>query len=313
MAITVGKSLVQTPARNIIEGMYVVNEKGEYEKIVSRDVFIYKGDVYDLDVEKVHNFIANGVVTHNCIYAWRGAVNAISSLPDDIFKTLYLTESFRFTQEIADKATSLLSYIGNSTRIKGRGKSKPINSKAIIVRTNSCLLNYLLEAAEEGKKVYVLADLKSLWSKLYHIQALYFNDKPKYPDAELKQYSSYKELVKAAEQLPEIDRLLRLSATLSKGAGLYKNIGRIKSIIVKKEAYSDFTIATGHKSKGLEWDEVTLAEDFLSVKEDTAKEDLIEQLKKDQTCELIYVALTRAKVKVNLPYEIEELIKEGEL
>ncbi len=29
--------------------------------------------VYDLDVERTHNFIANGLVTHNSIYAFRGA------------------------------------------------------------------------------------------------------------------------------------------------------------------------------------------------------------------------------------------------
>ncbi|MGH7747707.1 MAG: hypothetical protein ACREQ5_23555, partial [Candidatus Dormibacteria bacterium] len=29
--------------------------------------------VYDLDVEQTHNFIANGLVTHNSVYGFRGA------------------------------------------------------------------------------------------------------------------------------------------------------------------------------------------------------------------------------------------------
>jgi len=29
--------------------------------------------VYDLDIENTHNFVANGLITHNSIYGWRGA------------------------------------------------------------------------------------------------------------------------------------------------------------------------------------------------------------------------------------------------
>jgi len=30
----------------------------------------YKSDVYDLDVEKYHNFSANGIILHNCLSDW---------------------------------------------------------------------------------------------------------------------------------------------------------------------------------------------------------------------------------------------------
>ncbi len=44
--------------------------------------------VYDLDIERTHNFIANGIVTHNSIYSWRGANPKVllqfeSDFPDD--------------------------------------------------------------------------------------------------------------------------------------------------------------------------------------------------------------------------------------
>lgn len=33
----------------------------------------YEGKVYDLEVDKVHNYIAEGIAVHNSIYSWRGA------------------------------------------------------------------------------------------------------------------------------------------------------------------------------------------------------------------------------------------------
>jgi len=310
---------------------------------VSSVEYLGKDTVYDITVQDNHNFCTTrvrsmnsvGCIVHNCqdsnqvtmdivlsqqnygtqlitvgdnfqsIYAWRNAVNALDNLPEGKFKTLYLTESFRFTQEIADKATKIISYLNNDRPIIGRGKEKAIESKAVIVRNNSTLLEQLLSAYNKKEKVYVLADLKSLWSKLYHIQALYFKEKPRYPDSELKQYKTYKELLEASENLPEIAKLIKLPLTLGHGDGLHKNINNIKSILVKKESDGDFTLTTGHKSKGLEWDEVTLTDDFLKVGED---QDVLDVLSNNQTCELIYVALTRARVKVNLPLEIERLL-----
>jgi len=239
------------------------------------------------------------------IYAWRGAVNALNKLPSKEFETLYLTKSFRFTQEIAATATKIINYIGNDKQITGVAKEKPCKNRATIVRNNTTLLSHLLNAYNRNEKVFVLADLKSLWGKLYHIQALFFGDSPRYPDAELKQYKTYKELLKAAETIPEIAKLIRLSELLGKNRGLTKSINEIKSIVVKREEDADITLTTGHKSKGLEWDEVTLTDDFLTVKEG---EDAVDKLYEDQTAELIYVALTRAKYKVNLPETIEDLL-----
>ncbi len=34
---------------------------------------LHNGPVYDLDIDKVHNFAAAGVIVHNSIYSWRGA------------------------------------------------------------------------------------------------------------------------------------------------------------------------------------------------------------------------------------------------
>jgi len=241
------------------------------------------------------------------IYEWNRAKDALDKFPGS-FQELYLTESFRFTQAIADKATSLLSYLGNDRPIIGRAVEADIQTKCTIVRNNTTLIDELLQAYQRGEKVKVLADLKPVWAKLYHISALRFKEIPKYPDKELAQYSSYNELLKAAKLLPELSKLLNITNVLISYGSMHSSIANIKSIIVTKEEDADFTLTTAHKSKGLQWEEVTLREDLLIVPEDYTGE-IKDLLFKDQTANLIYVALSRAQYKVNLPSTIKQLLE----
>jgi superfamily I DNA/RNA helicase len=251
------------------------------------------------------------------IYEWRGAIDAFKLLPET-FTKLYLTESFRFTQEIADMAYKLTAIAGNTRKIIGRGKvpNGLIDDKeVIIVRNNSTGLGYILEAANMDKAIYAEMDLTDLWGKLYHISSLMGKQVPKYPNKELTQYQTFRELCDASELIPEVKKLINLTSQLS-NRGLTANINRIKSCLVKSEGEADIIITTAHKSKGREYNKVELAYDMFYVK---GEETEIEVLLRDQTLNLIYVALTRGKYKVKLPMAIlellanyEELIEEAE-
>jgi superfamily I DNA/RNA helicase len=118
-------------------------------------------------------------------------------------------------------------------------------------------------------------------------------------------FKTYEEMQKEAIYDSNLESLLNLTTTLA-GMGLHKTIENMKSVIVDDVSQAKYTLTTAHKSKGLEWDEVTLADDLLYLEEEG--DDVIDVLKKDQCCELIYVALTRAKYKVNLPLLISEVI-----
>jgi len=243
---------------------------------------------------------------YQAIYEWRGAINALDKLGDN-FDHLYLTESFRFTPQVAEMATKLTSIIGNDRKVIGNADKSNYTgngTKAIIVRTNSTILSQLLHAEATGSKVFVLADLKELWSKMYHISAIMSSSKVIYPNKELAQFTSKKELEEAAEQMPELTRLIKLTMGLS-ADGLANNINKIKSVIVTDPDRADYTLTTAHKSKGLEWDEVTLTDDMLVVREGQEIEDVLFE---SQTVELLYVAVTRAKYVINLPELVEEVI-----
>jgi superfamily I DNA/RNA helicase len=244
--------------------------------------------------------------SYQSIYEWRGAVNAFDSIPDT-FKRLYLTESFRFTPEIAELATKLTSIAGNDRPIIGKAEVKPVKTSAIIVRTNASIIDYLLAAVQENYKVHVVADLQDLWSKLYHLSALGSGSKPKFPNAELRRFNTIGEFATEAERNPDLKRLATLSFKMSQGRGTHGNIVAIKGVLAETPAEGKFTIVTSHKSKGLEFDAVTLDMDMLRETEEGGIDDLVKLLKDNQTLNLLYVAMTRAKYQLTLPANVYDI------
>ena len=51
----------------------MVDEHGEFDVVADVEWVPLDEPVYDLDVDRTHNFVANGIVTHNSIYKFRGA------------------------------------------------------------------------------------------------------------------------------------------------------------------------------------------------------------------------------------------------
>lgn len=297
--------------------------------------------VYDITVEDNHNFIttrvnninSTGCIVHNCqdsnpvtldifynqtnsqlimvgdsyqsIYEWRGAVNAFDNIPDT-FKRLYLTESFRFTPEIAELATKLTSIAGNNKPIIGKAEAKPVKTSAIIVRTNASIIDYLLSAVQDNYKVHVVADLQDLWSKLYHLSALATGAKPKFPNADLRRFNTIGEFITEAERNSDLKRLHTLSFKMSQGRGTHGNIVAIKGVLAETPEEGKFTIVTIWKSKGLEFDSVELDYDCFHQEDDQSIEDL---LYKGQVVEYLYVAITRARYSLTLPEPIQYIIE----
>jgi DNA helicase-2/ATP-dependent DNA helicase PcrA len=110
--LTTGDKFAFQPASHLRPTMIVpVYENGAIveDEIVSVEEIEYDGLVYDLNVENLHNYTANGVVVHNSVYGWRAAdirniLNFEQDNPDA--KVIVLGQNYRSTQtilKVADK------------------------------------------------------------------------------------------------------------------------------------------------------------------------------------------------------------------
>ena len=107
------------PASHLHPSMIVSIEKDG--KIIEDDIIEvshepYNGNVYDFEIESLHNYIANGMVVHNSIYAWRGAdYRNIHRFEQDFpdAQTILLEQNYRSHQNILDVATGVINQARN--------------------------------------------------------------------------------------------------------------------------------------------------------------------------------------------------------
>ncbi len=125
------KKALIVSAGNLFAGMFlpVVSKKGiNYEMIVKRKEEIKTKTVYDLEVDRTHNFIADNIVVHNSIFKFRGAsLSNIMQFKEDFkeAKEVVLSKNYRSGQDILDRAYEFIKH-NNPNRLEA---SLNINKK----------------------------------------------------------------------------------------------------------------------------------------------------------------------------------------
>ncbi|HVJ96271.1 MAG TPA: 3'-5' exonuclease, partial [Acidimicrobiia bacterium] len=100
------------PAASVRPGMVMVDESGRFDVVQTVEFVQLDAPVYDLDIEATHNFVANGIVTHNSVYKFRGAdfrnlIRFEEEFPEAV--TVVLDQNYRSTQRILEAANAVIA------------------------------------------------------------------------------------------------------------------------------------------------------------------------------------------------------------
>ncbi|MCK9549472.1 3'-5' exonuclease [Aquamicrobium sp.] len=234
------------------------------------------------------------------IFTWRGAVNSIQQLSLlEEAKVVYLSKSFRCSPYIAEIANNVIRKAGAEKDFIGIGGTKPIeiHTPAIIARTNGKLINFCVDAIlDENAKIYFVGGVKNYNLKeLLDIKYLMSKRHDFIKNKFYKQFENIKELKAYADEIEDIGLKSLIGIVLKHSKedakiGLHELIKLIKESATASIKEADYIVTTAHKSKGLEWDNVVLLDDFIEC----SKVSYPDQKEKEELY-LLYVAITRAK------------------
>jgi superfamily I DNA/RNA helicase len=252
------------------------------------------------------------------IYGWRYAVNALKNVH---FTQHSLTTSFRFNDHIAGLAMECLrwkEHLGEnvSLTIRGVGANKKIKSRATIARSNLALLKNAIDAVQHDrsmKKLYFEGNIKSYTyaaegASIYDVLNLYQDKKDYVRDPLIASMGSYAQLSDYAETSEDMELRMLIDIVNAYGAQIPALLKKVTSLHVDddKRDEADMIFSTLHRCKGMEYDSVTLTEDFINedrVKKLLAgqKENAVDRQKLSEEINLAYVAVTRSKNFLDFP------------
>ncbi|MFC6674025.1 3'-5' exonuclease [Marinobacterium aestuariivivens] len=180
----------------------------------------------------------------------------------------------------------------------GRGKQDQVVTTlppetghyTVLSRTVIGVIQSAMMSAMAGKKVYWVGGVQSY--QLAELEDLFWFAIRKFDNIrnpkQLKDYrdfEDYEDIAKATKD-PE---MLRAISLLKSCDDVPRLIGTMLEQTVTNEQNADVTVSTAHRSKGLEWESVVLADDFPDIFDPE-----LEPENRQDEINLLYVACTRA-------------------
>lgn len=243
--------------------------------------------------------------THQQIYAWRGAVNAMEMIDAPEY---HITQSFRWGPAIARLANAIIEVKGPLVHpVRGYEKKMttfgvPSEPFTYITRGNASIFSRALACAEADIKFCVVGSIEPALRQMESAYALYAGRRHQITDQEFRIFQDWNELVTASQDDHGLAKVVeRVEEYTTRIPGLLEKL-RNAGEVGEDEAAQILT--TTHKAKGREWDHVELANDFRSHKRDRDEGEppRVEEVN------ILYVAATRAMKLLGLNRAAEELL-----
>lgn len=261
------------------------------------------------------------------IYMWRGAVNSLQRIDGTKYS---LTNSFRVGKDIENLVKKTYKEIDVNIELTGTNNKNVLvesidqNEKfTFLARTNATLVLFAMENLH--KKIHIPENIKfDILMDVYKFWA--YSDKNK--NYALMPYKNFKELKGDNDKGVIFDNELSLSIMLVER---YEDdipdiINNLKDVTIKDMRKAEIILMTAHSTKGLEFEKVIVADDFITIKEINKKKKKLEHeirttksLKKKKRLKRIlenmlgsiqeefnvkYVAFTRSFGEIEIDYPL---------
>ncbi len=248
--------------------------------------------------------------TLQSIFAFRKAVDAMSNLGLLINNPFYLTQSFRFGNDIAETANVMLErmlpFFGkeHSPKLKGLdsltgevvSNLTSLSDKYVILcRTNAGVVKAAIETFEKDntKVIFINGNIEEIISGLESAYFLFNREVERVTHIKWVSYTSYENATELIENNEELEGKMILSLIDKWADETPAKISALRALKYTNRINADVEIITSHKAKGMEWANVLLYSDFWCFFSDK-KSSKIMTCKNVQEVNLLYVAITRA-------------------
>lgn len=253
--------------------------------------------------------------THQQIYGWRHAVNSLEKVE---FPAYTLSVSFRFGQMIADLAKRVLEFkqyidMPVDLSITGKGVSTRIKTKAVIARTNLGLLLKAIHYVTEKRsvqRIYFEGNINSYTyaedgASLYDILSLYNGERGRVRDKLIKSMKNIEELEDYIEKTEDVQLGMMVEVVRKYGNKIPGILATIKERHVDgdEKSKAQMIFSTVHRCKGMEYDAIELADDFITEQKlkKIREEGELNTAKLNEEINLLYVAVTRTQYSIHIP------------
>lgn len=236
--------------------------------------------------------------TRQAIYGFRNTINIFESdMQGDRFS---LTNSYRFGSNIAELVNKITEIMyGSPVNIKGLGdevgeiiydKSESVDGPytAYITRTNAHLFDVAFDLSQKGYDISIPYDWELIKEILLSAFYLKVGLNNKVTSKQIKGYPNFEYFKEVVKRGGDTEMSFVISVVEKHGLDLPKNLKKLETSLANPR-YADYILVTAHRSKGLEFFNVIMGDDFpININNIEEKN-------------LVYVALTRAieKIKVN--------------